>query len=63
MGAGHRGTLGIYALLMTGCAGTAWFCAVKAPEVGEMALLVWTLVHLGVFAVIDYHWKRRKVRE
>ncbi|MDR2016209.1 MAG: glycosyl transferase [Burkholderiales bacterium] len=63
MGAGHRGTLGIYALLMTGCAGTAGFCAVKAPEAGGVALLVGTLVHLGFFAVIDYHWKRRKVKE
>lgn len=63
MGAGHRGTLMVYAALMAGCAGTAWLCAVKAPEMGEMALLLWTLIHLGVFAAIDYHWNKRKVRE
>jgi UDP-N-acetylmuramyl pentapeptide phosphotransferase/UDP-N-acetylglucosamine-1-phosphate transferase len=61
MGAGHRGTLAAYAVLMLGCAGTAWFCAVKAPEMGEAALLAWMLVHLGFFAVIDYHWNQRKV--
>jgi UDP-N-acetylmuramyl pentapeptide phosphotransferase/UDP-N-acetylglucosamine-1-phosphate transferase len=62
MGAGHRGTLWVYAVLMAGGAGTAGFCAVKAPEMGGMALLAWTLVHLGFFALIDYHWNKRKVK-
>ncbi|MDR2173303.1 MAG: glycosyl transferase [Burkholderiales bacterium] len=58
MGAGHRGTLAAYAVLMAGCAGTAVFCAVNAPEMGGMALLAWALVHLGFFAVIDYYWSK-----
>jgi len=62
MGAGHRGTLAVYAVLMVGCAGTAGVCAVNAPEMGEMALLTWMLVHLGFFAVIDYHWNKRRVK-
>ncbi|MDR0770358.1 MAG: glycosyl transferase [Burkholderiales bacterium] len=63
MGAGHRGTLAFYAALMAGCAATAGFCAVKAPEMGALVLSAWTLVHFGFFAVIDYHWRKRKVRE
>ncbi|MDR0250344.1 MAG: glycosyl transferase [Burkholderiales bacterium] len=63
MGAGHRGTLAVYAVLMAGCAGTAWACAVKAPGMGGMALLAWVLIQLGFFAVIDYHWNQRKVRD
>lgn len=60
MGAGHRGTLAIYAILMTGCAGTAWYCAAEAPEKGAAVLLVWGGIHLGFFAAIDYHWRKRK---
>jgi UDP-N-acetylmuramyl pentapeptide phosphotransferase/UDP-N-acetylglucosamine-1-phosphate transferase len=63
MGAGHRGTLAVYAVLMAGCAGTAGFCAAKAPEAGGVALLAWMLVHLGFFVIIDYHWNKRRVRD
>ncbi|MCL2872236.1 MAG: glycosyl transferase [Betaproteobacteria bacterium] len=63
MGAGHRGTLAIYAVLMAGCAATAGVCATRAPELGAWALLAWVLVHLGFFAVIDYHWRQRKRKE
>jgi len=63
MGAGHRGTLTIYATLMAGCAVTAGVCAVQAPALGGWALLAWALVHLGFFAVIDYHWRQRKRKE
>ena len=58
LGAGHRGTLSAYALLMLGSAGTAVACACFRPQWGLAALLAWIAVHAGVFAAIDYHWRR-----
>jgi UDP-N-acetylmuramyl pentapeptide phosphotransferase/UDP-N-acetylglucosamine-1-phosphate transferase len=59
MGAGHRGTLALYAALSCATAATAAACALAAPSLGWTALATWMLVLGAVFAVIDYHWRRR----
>jgi UDP-N-acetylmuramyl pentapeptide phosphotransferase/UDP-N-acetylglucosamine-1-phosphate transferase len=58
LGAGHAGTLAAYSALMLGSAGTAVACACLIPQWGMAALLAWCAVHAGVFAAIDYHWRR-----
>lgn len=58
LGAGHGGTLAVYAALMAGCAGTAVACALAAPQWGWPALVAWCALHAGLFATIDYHWRR-----
>jgi hypothetical protein len=58
LGAGHAGTLVAYAALMLGCAATAVAVALRAPQWGVAALAAWCAVHAGVFAAIDYHWRR-----
>ncbi|MFO1281265.1 MAG: glycosyltransferase family 4 protein [Burkholderiales bacterium] len=59
LGAGHRGTLALYAALMVGCAASAVGCAVGAPRAGPWALGAWIAIIALVFAIIDYHWGRR----
>jgi len=58
LGAGHAGTLAVWSALMAGTALTAVFCACIAPEWGAPALAAWCAVHAGLFAGIDYHWRR-----
>lgn len=58
LGAGHTGTLMAWGALMVGCAATAMACAWAAPQWGVAALAAWCVVHAGVFAAIDYHWRR-----
>jgi len=58
LGAGHAGTLAAWAALMAGSAGTAVACACLVPQWGAAALAAWCAVHGGVFAAIDYHWRR-----
>lgn len=59
LGAGHRGTLGVYALLMAGMALTAIACRAGAPGAGWWALAAWCVVVLMLFAAIDYHWHKK----
>jgi len=58
LGAGHSGTLAAWGALMAGSAGTAVACACLFPWWGPAALGAWCMVHAGVFAAIDYHWRR-----
>ena len=58
-GAGHRGTLAVYAALMGGTATTAVICASRYPAWGARALAVWCVICLMLFAAIDYHWRRK----
>lgn len=58
LGAGHAGTLAAYGALMLGCAATAVACAWARPQWGAAALGFWCIVHAGLFAAIDYHWRR-----
>ena len=59
LGAGHAGTLSIFAALMLGTSVTAVAIAHVAPEWGGRALAVWCVVLLLPFGAIDYHWRRR----
>ena len=54
-GAGHRGTLAIYAAAMLACATLAVACATLRPAAGWPALAVAALLHAVAFATIDYH--------
>ena len=60
LGAGHRGTLALYAGLMLACAALALACLVLAPQHGPLALCVAVAGHLTGFALIDYHWRKQQ---
>jgi UDP-GlcNAc:undecaprenyl-phosphate/decaprenyl-phosphate GlcNAc-1-phosphate transferase len=59
MGAGHRGTLALYAALSLATSASAVACHVLAPRVGWVLLAAWVVALAGLFAAIDYHWRRR----
>ncbi|HLX29317.1 MAG TPA: glycosyl transferase [Casimicrobiaceae bacterium] len=59
LGAGHGGTLAVYAPLMLGTASTAVWCRAWAPRTGWWALAFWCGVVLMLFAAIDYHWRKK----
>jgi UDP-N-acetylmuramyl pentapeptide phosphotransferase/UDP-N-acetylglucosamine-1-phosphate transferase len=59
LGAGHAGTLSVYAALILGTSLTAVVCARVAPEWGWRVLLVWCVVLVLPFGAIDYHWARK----
>ena len=59
LGAGHGGTLGVYAAAMAGSAATALYCRFRAPAAGWWALAAWIAVVLMLFATIDYHWRKK----
>lgn len=58
-GAGHRGTLAIYAAAMLACAALAVVCAIARPQAGWSALAVAVLAHLGGFGAIVYHVRNK----
>ena len=60
LGAGHRGTLAVYAGLMLACSALALACLVLAPSRGTPALAVALAVHVTGFALIDYHWRKKQ---
>jgi UDP-N-acetylmuramyl pentapeptide phosphotransferase/UDP-N-acetylglucosamine-1-phosphate transferase len=59
LGAGHAGTLAVYAALILGTSVTAVLCARMAPEWGWRVLLAWCAVLALPFGAIDYHWARK----
>jgi UDP-N-acetylmuramyl pentapeptide phosphotransferase/UDP-N-acetylglucosamine-1-phosphate transferase len=59
LGAGHRGTLGVYAALGAATAGSAVLTLSVAPDLGPAVLAAWIAVFAAFFAAIDYHWARR----
>jgi len=59
LGAGHRGTLLIYAGWMAGCGLTALACLQWQRGLGWAALLAWCVATAALFAAIDYHWRIR----
>ena len=61
-GWGHGRTLTLYAALMLGAAGSAVATLFWAPDAGVVAVAVWAAVLALVFAVIEYHWRRRGIR-
>jgi len=54
-GAGHRGTLAVYAAAMLACAALAAACAIARPDAGWWALAVAAACHVAGFAAIVYH--------
>ena len=59
LGAGHRGTLAVYAALMVGTAMTAIAFRGGAGAAGWWALACWCAIVLLLFAAIDYHWRKK----
>ncbi len=59
LGAGHRGTLLFFGVLMTGTATSALFTLASDATVGWLVLGAWCVVFFLLFAGIDYHWNRR----
>jgi UDP-GlcNAc:undecaprenyl-phosphate/decaprenyl-phosphate GlcNAc-1-phosphate transferase len=59
LGAGHAGTLAVYAALILGTSVTAVVCARVAPEWGWRVLFLWCAVLVLPFGAIDYHWARK----
>jgi UDP-N-acetylmuramyl pentapeptide phosphotransferase/UDP-N-acetylglucosamine-1-phosphate transferase len=59
LGAGHRGTLGIYASWMAGTGLTALACLHWEPGLGWPAFGLWCIAGAAFFAAIDYHWRIR----
>jgi UDP-GlcNAc:undecaprenyl-phosphate GlcNAc-1-phosphate transferase len=59
LGAGHGGTLAVYASAMVGTAATAVGCRLWAPAAGWWALAAWIAVVITLFATIDYHWRKK----
>lgn len=59
LGAGHRGTLLAYAVLMAGSAGSALLTLRIEPAAGWIVLSGWCAVLGAFFLGIDYHWRRR----
>lgn len=59
LGAGHRGTLLFFGVLMTGTATSALLTLALAPAAGWAVLAAWTAAFLLLCAMIDYHWNRR----
>ncbi len=60
LGAGHGGTLAVYAVLATGSSCTAVAVLSAAPDAGAWALAAWAVILAVFFAGIDYHWKKKK---
>lgn len=59
LGAGHGGTLALYAAATAGTALTALLVRAHAPALGAAALLAWIALLGLLFAAIDYHWRRK----
>ena len=58
MGAGHAGTLLFYGVLVAGTSGSAYLALATNPAAGWQVLGAWTVAIGGLFAGIDYHWRR-----
>jgi len=59
MGWGHRRTLALYGGLMLATACCALAALIWVPSAGLPALALWTLVLGSLFALTEYHWRRR----
>jgi UDP-N-acetylmuramyl pentapeptide phosphotransferase/UDP-N-acetylglucosamine-1-phosphate transferase len=59
LGAGHRGTLAVYATLIAASAVTATLCRAASPDAGWWALAASCMVLVMLFAAIDYHWCKK----
>lgn len=62
LGAGHKGTLAVFGVLMAGTGLSAWITLVANPALGWTVTVVWCGVLLALFSGIDYYWQRRRHR-
>jgi len=58
LGAGHAGTLLLFGMLVAGTCATALLALTSRPAAGWQVLGAWTVAIGGLFAGIDYHWRR-----
>jgi UDP-N-acetylmuramyl pentapeptide phosphotransferase/UDP-N-acetylglucosamine-1-phosphate transferase len=58
MGAGHAGTFLFYGVLVAGTSASAYFALATGPAAGWQVLGAWAVAIGGLFAGIDYHWRR-----
>jgi UDP-N-acetylmuramyl pentapeptide phosphotransferase/UDP-N-acetylglucosamine-1-phosphate transferase len=58
LGAGHRGTLLFYGVLIAGASASALFTLAAAPAAGWWVLAAWSAVIGALFAGIDKLWRR-----
>ena len=59
LGAGHRGTLLVYGVLIAGTCASAIFALAIEPAAGWQVFVAWTVAIGVVFGGIDYHWRKR----
>ena len=59
MGWGHARTLALYGGVMLATACSALAALIWVPSAGLPALILWTLVLGSLFALTEYHWRRR----
>jgi UDP-GlcNAc:undecaprenyl-phosphate/decaprenyl-phosphate GlcNAc-1-phosphate transferase len=59
LGAGHRGTLLAFGVLMSGTTASALFAFATAPGAGWLVLAAWGVAVAAFFRGIDYHWRHR----
>ncbi|MDQ6619496.1 MAG: glycosyl transferase [Pseudomonadota bacterium] len=58
LGAGHRGTLFVYGVLMVGTCVSALITLRAEPAAGWLVLLAWCAALAVLFLRIDYHWRK-----
>ena len=58
-GAGHRGTLLVFGVLMSGTTASALATLVADPGAGWVVIAVWSVAMAAIFSGIDYHWRHR----
>jgi len=63
MGSGHRGTLLFYTILIIGTCASALFTLAVAPGAGWSVVVAWIVAIGGLFAGIDYRWRRRTSKQ
>jgi len=59
LGAGHSGTLALYAAVTGASSLSALLLRARAPQLGTTVLAAWIAVVVILFATIDYHWRRK----
>ena len=59
LGAGHRGTLLCFGVLMLLTSLSALGTLALSPAAGWVVTGAWLAVHAAVFAAIEYHWRKR----
>ena len=63
LGAGHGGTLALYVSAMLGTSATALACLSARQALGWWSLAAWIAIVCVLFAVIDYHWRKKTTKK